>query len=90
MSTLTYEHSTASTANEHYIELLNDLLCINNDRIEGYKKAIDSTDTHDQDLHDLFFNMISQSEGYSMELSALIESTGQDSATENSSWWQNL
>lgn len=45
---------------EHTSEVLNDLLKINNDRIEGYRKANKETD--DEDLKSLFEDMEEESE----------------------------
>ncbi len=44
----------------HTTEVLNDLLKINNDRIEGYKKA--NKETEDEDLKNLFEDMEEESE----------------------------
>jgi len=44
----------------HTAEVLNDLLKINNDRIEGYKKA--NKETEDEDLKNLFEDMEEESE----------------------------
>jgi uncharacterized protein (TIGR02284 family) len=44
---------------EHAAEVLNDLLRINNDRVEGYKKAIE--ETKEQDLISLFDRMQAES-----------------------------
>lgn len=48
------------------IGLLNDLVRINNDRIEGYERAVD--DTHDSQLKSLFHNMAQESRKYRNEL----------------------
>ena len=42
------------TNNEQITELLNDLVKINNDRIEGYEKAADQTKASDIDLQAIF------------------------------------
>ncbi|KAA2244889.1 PA2169 family four-helix-bundle protein [Chitinophaga agrisoli] len=52
--------------NEKLSELLSDLVKINNDRIEGYEKAMDQTD--DADLKALFQRMIDESRTYSAQL----------------------
>jgi len=41
------------------IELLNDLVQINNDRIVGYQKAIEESKPEDMDLKNLFVSIIS-------------------------------
>lgn len=47
-------------------EVLNDLIMINNDRVEGYRKA--ANQTLDSDLKSLFNEMSSQSARYANEL----------------------
>jgi len=47
--------------NNNVIEVLNDLIEINNDRIAGYQKAIEESKPADTDLEVLFLSMISQS-----------------------------
>ena len=50
------------------IEAMNDLIKINNDRIEGYEKAIDELhDGKNSDLKSLFSQMISESRTYKSE-----------------------
>ena len=55
------------------IETLNDLVRINNDRIEGYKSAIRELDVDDEDLKSLFDRMIAQSMLIKSDLSQEIE-----------------
>jgi len=43
------------------VEILNDLVRINNDRIEGYEKALKELKPEDADLKPLFMNNIDQS-----------------------------
>lgn len=43
------------------VEILNDLVKINNDRIEGYEKALKELKPEDADLKPLFLNNIDQS-----------------------------
>ena len=47
--------------NEELIGILNDLIRINNDRFEGYKKALKQTREIDQDLRTLFYKMADES-----------------------------
>ena len=47
---------------EHTSEVLNDLLKINNDRIQGYRKA--NKETEDEDLKSLFEEMEEESEEF--------------------------
>ena len=68
-------------ANENLTEVLNDLVQINNDRIEGYRRAISETKDLDVDLKTLFEGMVSESEGYKSELSNLIGRLGGETTT---------
>lgn len=52
--------------NKEIVDDLNDLVKINNDRIQGYEKAIE--DTKDADLDDLFRHYIVQSQGFRSQL----------------------
>lgn len=70
MSTLT------ATTNEAAIEVLNDLIQINNDRVTGYKKAIEELKPEDADLKPLFADLIIESEGLKLELASEIEMLG--------------
>jgi len=54
--------------NRKTTEVLNDLIKINNDRIEGYQKAIDELSAADVDLKALFSSFIEQSELLKAEL----------------------
>lgn len=56
------ETTTVST------EILNDLVEINNDRIEGYKRAIEELKDHDTDLQELFGRMVNESIEYKSQL----------------------
>lgn len=49
-------------------EVVNDLIKINNDRIEGYQKAIAEIPAVDADLKVLFSNMVEQSQTMKIEL----------------------
>ena len=62
-------------------EVLNDLVKINNDRIEGYNRAINELHDLDIDLKAEFRHFIEDSEKYKQELSSLISSLGGDVAT---------
>jgi uncharacterized protein (TIGR02284 family) len=57
-------------------EVLNDLLKINNDRIEGYEKA--SEEANDVDLKTIFRTMADESRRYANQLSQLINAHGGD------------
>ncbi len=52
--------------NEEIVEDLNDLVKINNDRIQGYEKAVE--DTEDTQLDDLFRHYIIQSQSFRSQL----------------------
>lgn len=52
--------------NEDIVEDLNDLVKINNDRIQGYEKAVE--DTEDAQLDDLFRHYIIQSQSFRSQL----------------------
>lgn len=67
----TYEKAT---------EVLNDLVMINNDRVEGYEKAI--VQTNDADLKALFTQMVDESRRYVMELNQQLSSWGKEVQTE--------
>ena len=56
------------TTNENLVEVLNDLVQINNDRIEGYQKAAEETKNLDVDLKTIFIKMAEESIKYKTEL----------------------
>ena len=66
--------------NEKDIEVLNDLVEINNDRVKGYEKAVAETAEEDADLRDLFIDMANESKGYLAELKSQVEKRGEDPA----------
>lgn len=61
---------------EELASALNDLVLINNDRIEGYQNAIESLEIQDADLKKLFAKMISNSRDHSRVLGDLILESG--------------
>ena len=67
--------------NERTIEVLNDLIHINNDRVEGYEKAIDQTNEDDSDLRNIFHRMAEESKIYVRELSSQVQKLGGKPAT---------
>ncbi|MCF2442327.1 PA2169 family four-helix-bundle protein [Dyadobacter sp. CY345] len=69
------------STNENLIETLNDLIRINNDRIDGYEKAIKETDDIDVDLQGLFQKMANESREYVSELTSEVAGLGGDVAT---------
>lgn len=68
--------------NEKIAEVLNDLIEINNDRIEGYEKAAKETETEDADLRTLFTDMADESRTYAAELKGHVSTTGKEPATD--------
>ena len=64
---------------EKVIEVLNSLITINNDRIEGYAKA--SKETEEHDLKTLFARFISTSQQCKQELAREVNTMGGEVAT---------
>ena len=62
--------------NEKLIEALNGLIEINNDRVNGYEKAIEETKDLDVDLKAIFSGMASESRKYSGELTKTVAELG--------------
>ena len=58
------------------IEVLNDLIQINNDRIIGYEKAIKETKAEDEDLKILFATMIAESHRNKIALATEVQTMG--------------
>lgn len=65
--------------NEKVIDVLNDLIRINNDRIDGYQKAAEEIkDTADAEIKGVFITMAEQSRNNASELrSAVIDLAGE-------------
>jgi uncharacterized protein (TIGR02284 family) len=61
-----------------HVETLNDLIRINNDRVDGYNKA--ALQTADEDLRTLFTSLASQSSQFAAELKKHVRSEGEDPA----------
>ena len=66
---------------EKQAELLNDLVKINNDRVDGYKKAIDNLEPDDADLKIVFQEKINESQTFHSELSAEVALLGEKIAS---------
>ena len=66
------------TTNEKLVEELNDLIEINNDRINGYEKAADESKDRDVDLQAIFHKMADESRGYKAELTEEVRRLGGD------------
>jgi len=62
--------------NDRNAAVLNDLIEINNDRVEGYQKAAKETAKDDGDLRSLFNNMADESRGYAEELRKYVRDEG--------------
>lgn len=62
--------------NEKAAEIVNDLIKINNDRIEGYDRAIHEAKAEDKDLVNLFEDMKRESVKNSQELTGLSRGLG--------------
>jgi uncharacterized protein (TIGR02284 family) len=62
--------------NEKLIEVLNDLVKINNDRITGYEKATEEAGSNDIDLKSIFTKLANDSRTNIRELSNQIEKSG--------------
>lgn len=75
-----------TTTNDKLVEVLNDLIQINNDRVNGYEKAAEETKNKDVDLQAIFIKMADDSRGYAAELTREVRSLGgePDSGTTNS------
>jgi uncharacterized protein (TIGR02284 family) len=63
------------------IEILNDLILINNDRILGYEHAIKELKDEDSELKHLFMNMIAESHQFKMEVATEVAAMGHDIET---------
>lgn len=66
--------------NEKNVDVLNDLIEINNDRVEGYEKAAKETASEDADLRSLFNDMAGESKGYLAELKKHVIQAGEEPA----------
>jgi uncharacterized protein (TIGR02284 family) len=58
------------------IEVLNDLIRVNNDRIAGYEKAIQEAKQEDTDLKILFASMVAESHRMKIALATEVQSLG--------------
>jgi len=66
--------------NEKLIDVLNDLIRINNDRVSGYEKASSETESIDVDLRAIFMGYANDSQKYANELGLEVKRLGGDSA----------
>jgi uncharacterized protein (TIGR02284 family) len=67
---------------EESIEIVNDLIKINHDRIRGYEKAIENTDSMEAELRTLFSRLMEESHDYTRELTAVVTNMGGEPATD--------
>jgi len=67
--------------NENLVEVLNDLIKINNDRIDGYEKALEEVKDIDVDLRGMFQKMANESRENVAELSREVANLGGEIAT---------
>lgn len=67
--------------NDNLIEVLNDLIRINNDRVVGYEKAADEARDIDVDLRAVFKRMSEESRQYAAELTQEVVKNGGEPAT---------
>jgi uncharacterized protein (TIGR02284 family) len=70
-----------TATNEKLVEVLNDLIQINNDRVVGYEKAIDETKSLDVDLQTIFKKMANDSRKYAAELTQEVGKLGGEPTT---------
>lgn len=70
-----------TTTNDKLVEVLNDLIEINNDRINGYEKAVDNTKDIDVDLQAIFRKMADLSRKNKTELTSAVSKLGGEAAT---------
>ena len=69
------------TSNDKVVSILNDLIQINNDRIEGYERAVkEIRDTMASDMKALFFQMAEDSRKYKNDLVDAVISLGGEPA----------
>ena len=71
------------TSNYKAIQVLNDLININHDRVKGYKKAANEIKADNMDLQILFFKLANESWRHIIQLSRKIELLGGIPAIKN-------
>jgi uncharacterized protein (TIGR02284 family) len=59
-----------TTEVDNSIEILSDLIELNNDRVNGFTKAVEKLDSKDQDLKSVFDELIQQSQRFIRELTS--------------------
>lgn len=68
--------------NEKLVEVLNDLIEINNDRVKGYEKAIEEIKSLDIDLQAIFQSMANDSRKYAADLKQEVSKFGGEFTTD--------
>ncbi|MEO6718703.1 MAG: PA2169 family four-helix-bundle protein [Ferruginibacter sp.] len=68
--------------NEKLINVLNNLIEINNDRIVGYEKAEQESKSHDSDLQAIFHSMANDSRKFVRELTQAVINLGGEFSTD--------
>lgn len=68
-------------SNDNLVGVLNDLIRINNDRIEGYQRATNEARDVDMDLRAIFTRMSDESRQYAAELTQEVVKLGGEPAT---------
>ncbi|MBC7450722.1 MAG: PA2169 family four-helix-bundle protein [Cytophagales bacterium] len=68
------------TTNKETIAILNDLIKINNDRTEGYQKAIEELKDDPSDLKALFHQYASESASNAVKLESIVTQLGGEAA----------
>ncbi len=66
--------------NQEKANVLNDLIRINNDRIEGYERAAEELKDQDNEMKAIFRNMAEESRGHKAELIRKVNSLGEEHA----------
>jgi len=66
---------------EKSVEVLNDLIEINNDRIAGFEHASKGLEANDGDLKSLFENLANESRSNTNELATTVNEIGQEAET---------
>ena len=66
--------------NDKTAEVVNDLIRINNDRVEGYERAAKETNSKDADLRSVFTDLANQSRKFASELNRFVTRTGEEPA----------
>ena len=68
--------------NEKIVEVLNDLIEINNDRVRGYERALEDTKDLDVDLKSIFQSLANDSRKYAAELTQEVTKFGGEATTD--------